>query len=93
MSKWFLVAGLALLNLVLVAGVYYRLMERPASAQIGGGHAADLASVAGINNGQTILYIMDSNTGMLHALRVDVTNRRVEPVAQANISQDLQRLR
>ena len=92
MTRWLLVAGLAALNLVLGAGVYMRLgLERPAQAQIGV-TKPDIAAVAGTNNGQTAVYMLDVTTGHMIVLRVDITNHRVDLVAQANVADNLARI-
>jgi hypothetical protein len=93
MTRWLLVAGLAALNLVLGAGVYMRLgVERSAQAQIGM-TKPEIAAVAGTSNGQTAVYLLDVNSGWLRTYRVDVTNHRVDPVAQINVAENLSRIR
>jgi hypothetical protein len=95
MTRWLLVAGLAVLNLVLGAGVYMRLgLERSAEAQSGIGMTKpEVAAVAGTSNGQTAVYLLDVNTGWLRTYRIDVTNHRVDPVTQINVAENLSRIR
>ena len=92
MTRWMIVAGLAVLNAVLGAGVYQHLMERDATAQGIGGVRPEVAAVAGISNGQTVIYMLDVNTGMLVAQRVDVANAKVETIGRRNVAQDLSRI-
>ena len=92
MSKWFLVVGLGALNLLLAGGVYFRLAERPALAQIGV-QRTDVAAVAGSTGGQTILYMLDVNTGALRAVKLDMTNRRIDLMATSDVAADLSRIR
>lgn len=88
MSRW-IVAGLVLLNLVLGAGVYFRMMERPAVAQIGGARNS-LSAVAGNQNNQSVLYVLEANSGRLIAIRSDPLNNTSEIAAARAIGQDLQ---
>ncbi len=83
MTRWLIVAGLVVLNGMLAAGVYQRFAEPKAQAQIGGGARPDIASVAGVSNGATVVYLLDVNSGKLEALRIDVTNSRVDRVRAA----------
>ena len=92
MSKWIIVTGLVVLNGILGVGVYERLAEPKAQAQIGSS-PANIATVAGIINNATVVYALDVNTGALAAIRVDVTNNRVEPVAKRNVAADLAKIR
>jgi hypothetical protein len=91
MTRWIIVAGLVVLNGMLAVGVYQRLAEPRAQAQIGVGARPDIASVAGTSNGATVVYLLDVNSGKLVALRVDVANSRVDRAAQRNVAADLQR--
>jgi len=94
MSKWLVVCGLVFLNVVLGVGVYQHLFEQPAMAQaIGAGAKPDIVAVAGSSSGQTAVYLLDVTTGKLIALRLDVTNKQMNPVAQANVADALNRAR
>jgi hypothetical protein len=87
------VAGLVVLNLLLAGGVYLRFGgEKKADAQIGK-VAMDIATVAGQSNNQSIVYIMDVNTGQLAAVKTDALNNRIERVAVRNVAADIQRLK
>jgi hypothetical protein len=91
MTRWIL-AGLIVLNVLLGAGVYMRLAERSATAQIGAAKS-DFAVVAGANNGGGIIYIMDATSGRILAIRTDPVNRQVSLAAARNIADDLARFR
>jgi hypothetical protein len=91
MTRWMIVAGLAVLNAALGAAVYIPLMEREALAQAAGPRP-DVAAVAGMSNGQTVIYLLDMNTGRLIAQRVDAANSRMEFVGRRDVSQDIARL-
>jgi len=90
MTRWILVAGLVVLNGILGAGVYQKLAERPAQAQIGGG-GRNIVSIAGISNGQTVIYLLDATSGNLVATRVDVANSRFDVPMKRNVAEDLKR--
>jgi hypothetical protein len=92
MTRWMIVAGLLLLNAVLGAGVYQQLMERKAQAQARAGMQPEVAAVAGISNGQTVIYMLDVVSGRLVAQRVDVTNARVEVIGRRDVAQDMARV-
>ncbi len=85
--RYWIVAGLVLLNLMLAAGVYSHF-ERSALAQIGAAKG-DYAVVAGANNGQAIVYIMESGTGNLIAVRTDPVNHVIQLIAKKPVAQDL----
>jgi len=93
MTKWLIISGLAVLNLILGTAVYQKIAERTATAQIGGGAKVDIASVAGINNGQTVIYLLDVNSGKLLAYRLDVANRQTQRVGARDVAADLRNLR
>lgn len=90
MTRWIIVAGLVLLNGMLGVGVYQRLAEPKANAQIGVART-DIAAVAGPANGATIIYLLDVNSGGLVALRMDIANNRIDRVAVRNVGADLRR--
>ena len=94
MSKWILVAGVLVLILALATGVYQRSLERRAHAQaVGiGGIRPDVASVAGMANGQSVIYLLDVNSGILVAQRIDMANSRIENAGQRNVAADLARI-
>jgi hypothetical protein len=52
----------------------------------------ELLSVAGTSKNQTVLYVMDTNTGILQVRRVDMTNKRIEAPIQHNVGNDLRRI-
>jgi len=89
-----IMAGLVVLNAVLGVGVYQHVMERPVQAQQGGigGPRGDLAAVAGVSNGQSVIYMLDVTSGVLVAQRIDVANSRIETVGRRNVAQDLARV-
>jgi hypothetical protein len=89
MTKWLIVSGLVVLNLILGTAVYQRLGERKATAQIGAGAKAEIATVAGQQNGQSVIFLMNVTTGALRAYRFDMTNRQTTLVGQRNVGQDL----
>jgi hypothetical protein len=91
MTRW-IVAGLVVLNMLLGAGVYLRLGgERTAVAQGIGGGGGEYAVVAGFNNAQTILYILEVNTGRMIAIRTDPVNHKAELVTRGSVTPDLAR--
>jgi hypothetical protein len=94
MSRWFIVAGLVIVNGILGVGVYQRLMERSTQAQMGGigGPKLDLVSIAGVSNGQPVIYIMDANSGILLARRIDLSNQRFDPPVRRDVGSDLRRI-
>ncbi len=92
MTKWLIVAGLVFLNVLLGAAVFHRIAERSAQAQGIGAARTDVASVAGTSNGQSVIYMLDVNTGQLIALRLDVTNRQIGRVAALNVAEQLRRI-
>jgi hypothetical protein len=93
MTRWIIVAGLVVLNGMLAAGVYQRFAEPKAQAQIGAGPRMDLAAVAGVSNGATVIYLLDVNSGKLAALRVDLTNSRMERLNSRDVASDLSKIR
>ncbi len=75
MARW-IVAGLVVLNLVLGVGVYLRIGgEKAAYAQIGAGRS--YVTVAGTINNDNIIYVLESSTGRLAAIRVNPVDRKV----------------
>jgi hypothetical protein len=90
MARW-IVAGLIVLNLMLGIGVYLRLGERSAQAQIGK-PAVDIATVAGQSNNNAIVYILNVATGDLVAVRPDPINNRVDLVTKTNVAADMKRV-
>ncbi len=94
MTKWIIVAGLVLLNAVLAAGVYQRTVERHAQAQaVGiGGVRPDVAAVSGVSNGQTVIYMLDVNSGILVAQRIDIANSKIDNAGVRNVAADLSRI-
>jgi hypothetical protein len=92
MSKW-IVAGLVMLNLVLGAGVWMRVGgEKQAYGQIGAARA-NFATVSGFTNNASTIFLLDVSNGRLAAVQVDITGRRIQPVASRNVADDLQRLK
>ena len=91
MTRWIILAGLVVVNGLLGTAVYQRLAERHAQAQIGGGKI-DVISVAGVSNGQTVVYMMEANSGRLQATRVDVSNGRMDIVARADVGADMKQI-
>jgi hypothetical protein len=92
MSRW-IVAGLIMLNIVLVIGVFMRLGgEKTALGQLGATRP-DYAVVSGSNNGNTILYFLDTGSGRLFAATVDAINHRVNIAATKDVASDMKRLR
>ena len=92
MKRWLMVSGLAVLNLLLGTAVYQRLGgEQKAQAQIGA-QKAELATVAGSQNGQTCIYLMDVNTGLLLAYRLDIPNQKFQFITKRQVAADLQRV-
>src|SRR5205085_7551700 len=94
MTRWMVVAGLVVLNILLGVGVFTHRMERSAQAQAAGigGVRPEIAAVAGVNNGASIIYMLDVNSGVLVAQRVDVANSRIETLGRRNVAQDLARV-
>jgi hypothetical protein len=93
MSKWLILSGLVLLNLILGTAVYQKIGgERAAFAQIGQ-QKLNVASVAGVQNGQTMIYMLDISSGGLIAIRVDLANRTANRIASRNVAADLRSLR
>ena len=92
MTRW-IVASLIVLNLLLGAGVYLRWGgERAANAQIGAARG-NISAVSGFNANQSIVYMLEANTGRLVAIRTDPTNHKVEVAAYRTIADDLRRFR
>ena len=90
MARW-IVAGLIVLNLILGVGVYLRLGEKTAQAQVG--RVGDYAIVAGQGNGGvSVLYILNDNDGWLAALQTDVVSRQVKRIAVRNVGDDIKRM-
>jgi len=93
MTRWFIVAGLLVLNGILGVGVYQRLGERPAQAQaIGAGVRRDVVSIAGMSNGQTVIYLLDANSGLLVATRLDVARGTFDAPIRHDVGTDLKRI-
>ena len=92
MTKWLIVSGLVLLNLILGTAVYQRVAERTAKAQIGA-PKMEIASVAGTFNGQTVIYLLDVTSGRLLAYRLDASNRQTTLVAKRDVAADLRAIR
>jgi hypothetical protein len=91
MTRWFIVAGLVVLNGILGVGVYQRLAERPVQAQIGAARR-DVVSIAGMSNGQTVIYLLDANSGLLVATRLDVAKGTFDAPIRRDIGIDLKRI-
>ena len=91
MTRWIIVAGLVVLNGMLGVGVYQKLAERSAQAQIGVGRA-DIVAVAGVSNGQTVIYLLDATSGKLVATRIDVANSRFDAPMLRDVGADLKRI-
>ena len=90
MTKW-IVAGLIVLNLLLGAGLFFRMGgEKTANAQIGATQS-DYTLVSGYANQQSVLYMLQLSTGRLIAIRVDPINHDIKPVAGRNVTQDIPR--
>jgi hypothetical protein len=94
MTRWFILAGLIVLNGILGVGVFQRSMERRADAQIGGigGPNLDVVTIAGVSNGQTVIYLLDANSGILLARRIDVANQRFDPPVRRDVATDLRKI-
>jgi hypothetical protein len=94
MTRWFILAGLIVLNGILGVGVFQRTMERRADAQMGGigGPNLDVVTLAGISNGQTVIYLLDANSGILLARRIDVANQRFDPPIRRDVATDLRKI-
>ncbi|MCL2640736.1 MAG: hypothetical protein FWD53_07820 [Phycisphaerales bacterium] len=91
MARW-IVTGLIVLNLMLGIGVYLRLGEKSVNAQIGRA-APQIATVAGQANNNSIIYILDVNSGELIALKNDLVNKRIDPLDRVNVARDMARIR
>jgi hypothetical protein len=39
-----------------------------------------------------VIYVMDANTGILLARRIDVANQRMDPPIRRNVGEDLRRM-
>ena len=92
MSRW-IVAGLVLLNLMLGAAVWMRVGgESKAYAQIGA-VPRDYATVSGFTNNASTIFLLETSTGRLAAVQVDITGRRIAPVSSRNVADDLQRMK
>jgi hypothetical protein len=92
MTKWLIISGLVVLNLILGTAVYQKVAERKANAQIGA-QKLNIASVAGVLNGQTVIYMLDVNSGALVAVRFDANNRQINRIATRNVAADLRAIR
>jgi hypothetical protein len=91
MTRWFIVAGLIVLNGILGFGVYHRLVERQVNAQVGAGNL-DVVACAGVSGGQTVVYLLDANSGVLLARKVDAANQRFDPPVRRDVAADLRRI-
>ena len=91
MFRWLIVSGLVVLNGLLGVGVYSRLVERTATAQIGA-PKVEIATVSGVNNGISVVYMLDVNSGSLVSYRLDIANKQIRPLAQKNVAADLARI-
>ena len=92
MTRWFIVAGLVVLNGILGVGVYQRLGgERTAQAQIGAVRR-DVVSIAGMSNGQTVIYLLDASSGLLVATRLDVAQGRFDAPIRRDVGADLRKI-
>ena len=89
MTRWIVVAGLVVLNILLGIGVYQR-MESKAHAQIGRG-VGNYATVAGQANMDCVVYILEVNKGQLVALKANGGD--VKPLASRDIGKDLERIK
>jgi hypothetical protein len=89
MTRWFILAGLIVANVVLGVSVFQR-MERRADAQAG--MPLDLVTVAGVSGGKTVIYTLDANSGILVARRVDVANQRFDAPIRRDVGADLRRI-
>ncbi len=95
MNRWFILAGLIVLNAILGVAVAQRFIERSAQAQMGGigaGPVVDVVAVAGLSNGQTVIYLLDTNSGVLIGRRIDVANQRFDPPIRRNVGADLAKI-
>ena len=92
MSKW-IVAGLIVLNLILGVGVYQRLVEQKATAQGIGRAVPQVATVAGQAGGNSVIYILDVNTGRMVALKNDIVSKRIDIIDTVDVAADLARIR
>jgi len=91
MARW-IVAGLVILNVVLGVSVFMRVGgEKTAYAQIGAGKS--YVTVAGTINNDDIIYVLESSTGRLVAIKVNPVDRKVTLAASKNIAPDFQRMR
>ena len=90
MARW-IVAGLIALNLMLGAGVYQRLCEQKANAQIGRG-APQIATVAGQANGSSVVYMLNVSTGELVAIRNEVA-KGVTVIDRVDVAAAITRIR
>jgi hypothetical protein len=62
--------------------------EQTARAQFGRGQP-NVSVVSGFSGGQAIVYVLESNTGQLIAVRTDPVNRKVDLVTRRNVAQDM----
>jgi hypothetical protein len=92
MTRWLIVAGLVVLNGILGAGVYERLSERKADAQVGVGPRPDFVVVTGVNNGQTVVYTMDALMGRMVANRIDGVSGQFMPPVVRDVTADFKRI-
>jgi hypothetical protein len=92
MARW-IVAGLVVVNLLLGLGVWMRLGgERTAKADIGK-PGLNFATVSGQSNNDSIIYVLEVNSGRLVALQTSIINNSVKLIAQKNVAADMQRIR
>lgn len=88
MTRW-IVGGLVVLNLLLGGAVWLRLGgERKAEAQIGGG-GGNVAVISGYSGGQSIVYMLETTSGELIAVKADPVNRQVALMSRRNVGADL----
>jgi|WetSurMetagenome_2_1015567.scaffolds.fasta_scaffold945038_2 hypothetical protein len=91
MTRWLILAGLIVLNGILAVGVYQRGLERRADAQMAGA-GPDLVTIVGNAGGQTVVYTLDANTGILVARRLDITNQKFDPPIRREVTVDLRKI-
>ena len=89
----FIVAGLMVLNIVLGIGLYLQMGgEKTAKAEIGR-PLADVATVTGTANGNTIVYILDVSSGNIAAMQTDVVNNQLKVIDRRNVAADIARIK
>lgn len=94
-TRPWLMVGLVAVNLVLAGGMVLKFtgktgsLESAAYAQ--SRNRPNYIVASGHTNGQPIQYVLDTNSGNLHAYSIDSGKKDIFPVASVNVENDARR--